>query len=85
MKSLWSVMWCLVWSNNFVALPHAYTQNSFPVNIHNIPPQSEVARWPHLKGVSLPTIETDIGLLNSTNASKLLEPWEIISSQGDGP
>ncbi len=74
-----------LFENNFIALPDVYTQTSMPVNKHNIPIQSEVSKWLYLKGVLLPTIEADIGLLIGTNASKLLEPWEIINSQGDGP
>lgn len=74
-----------LYENNFIALPDVYTQTSMPVNKHKIPTQSEVSKWLYLKGVLLPTIEADIGLLIATNASKLLEPWEIINSQGDGP
>ena len=33
----------------------------------------------------IPYINTSIDLLIGTNASKLMEPWEVINSREDGP
>lgn len=74
-----------LYENNFITLPDVYTQTSMPVNKNNIPTQNEISRWSYLKGVSLPAINSDVGLLIGTNASKVLEPWEIINSCNEGP
>ena len=71
--------------NTFTALPEFYTQKTMPVTKHNIPNQSDVSKWPYLKNIKLPTIDADIGLLIGTNAPKVMEPQEVINSQGEGP
>lgn len=37
------------------------------------------------KEVQLPYISAKVELLIGTNAPKLMEPWEIVNSQDDGP
>ena len=47
--------------------------------------QTEPQSPPDLKKVSIPEIDGNIELLIGMNASKIMEPWEIINSQGEGP
>lgn len=42
-------------------------------------------KWPYLKYVQLPYIYANVDLLIGTNAPKLMEPWKVINSQGEGP
>ena len=51
----------------------------------NIPTQEDVDKWPHLRGVQIPSINADIGLLIGTDVAKALEPKEVIRSVKDGP
>ncbi len=69
----------------FYDLPKVYTQKRMPVSTSNIIKKEELAKWPYLDGVVLPRIQAEVELLIGTNASKLLEPWEVVNSHGDGP
>ena len=71
--------------DNFTQLPDVFTQKEMPVTADNIPSKQDLARWPYLKRVNIPEIDGNIELLIGTNASKIMEPWEIINSQGEGP
>ncbi len=62
-----------------------FTQKEMPVTRENIPTKKDLARWPYLQKVDISEIDGNIELLIGTNASKIIEPWEIINSQGDGP
>lgn len=44
----------------------------------------DLLKWLYLSKVHTPSLHADIDLLISTNAPKLLEPWEVINSQGNG-
>lgn len=70
-------------SNNYYELPDVFTQTVMPGTRDNIPKQEELSAWHHLNTVKLPVI--DVGLLIGANASKLMEPWEVVNSNDDGP
>lgn len=72
-------------SNNLLSLPEVFTLASIPIGKENIPTQEDIQHWPYLKKVSLNTIEVEVGMLIGVNAPKLIEPWRVINSQGDGP
>lgn len=72
-------------NDDFIDLPDVVTQRCMPVSQHNIPRQDDVDQWPYLNCVKLHQIDSDIDLLIGTNASKVIEPWELINSQEDGP
>lgn len=71
--------------NNFVDLPQVFSQKEIPVKGENIPQQKDVQKWKYLEEVHLPQIDAGIGLLIGTNVPKILEPWKVINSRGDGP
>lgn len=56
-----------------------------PVTTNNIVMQEELTKWPHLSEVWIASIEANVDLLIDTNAAKVLEPWEVLSSRGNGP
>lgn len=72
-------------SNNFIPLPDAFTQKEMPVTTNSNPKQDDLAQWPYLSKVKLPSISAKVELLIGTNAPKLIEPWEVIKSLGEGP
>ncbi len=47
--------------------------------------QRDLDKWSYLKGVKIPQIPADVDLLIGANASKVMEPWEVINSDGEGP
>ncbi|KAI2646661.1 NEDD4 family-interacting protein 2 [Labeo rohita] len=69
----------------FYQLPCVFTQEGMPVSTDNIISEKELAKWPYLKDIKVPHINADVDLLVGTNASKLMEPWEVVNSQADGP
>lgn len=72
-------------SNQFVEPPETFTQETIPVSKNNIPTQRDIERWEYLKEIRIPELDADVELLTGTNAPKLMEPWEIINSKGNGP
>jgi len=71
--------------NHFYELPEVYTQKQMPVSQANMVNQEDLSKWPYLEDIQIPYIQAEVQLLIGTNASKLLEPWEVVNSQGDGP
>lgn len=72
-------------SNKFIPLPEVYTQRSMPVTKDNIPTQEDLKKWPYLSEVQLPQIDSDVELLIGMNAANVMEPWQVINSEEDGP
>jgi len=70
---------------NFLDLPEVYTQRTIPVSRNNILTQQDLEGWKYLEGITVPSFEAEVELLIGTNAPKLMDPWEIINSQGEGP
>ncbi|KAL7881128.1 hypothetical protein SRHO_G00033820 [Serrasalmus rhombeus] len=71
--------------DDFVELNGVFTQRAIPASQENIPTQEDVDRWPHLRGVRIPSIKADVDLLIGTDVAKALEPQEVIRSVKDGP
>ncbi|KAI2661518.1 Gag polyprotein [Labeo rohita] len=71
--------------SQFFALPEVYTQEDIPVSLSNIPVQQDLEDWDYLRGVKIPELDANVEILIGTNAPNLIEPWEIINSQGGGP
>ena len=72
-------------SNQFYSLPEVLTQRKMPVTTNNIVTQEELAKWPYLSDVRIPCIDANVDMLIGTNVPKVLEPWEVVNSQENGP
>lgn len=72
-------------SNDFYVLPEVLTQSKMPVTADSMVTPEDLAKWPYLSRVNIPSIKANVGLLIGTNAPKILEPWEVINSCGNGP
>ena len=76
---------CSLEGDDVIEIKEVFAQKDIPVSKTNIPTQEDVDRWPHLRGVRIPSINADIGLLIGTDVAKALEPEEVIRSIKDGP
>ena len=65
----------------FYPLPKVCTQKETPVSTVNIISKRELRKLSFLEDVKIPHINADVDLLIGTNASKLMEPWEVINSR----
>ena len=72
-------------NSNKVELPHVYTQESIPVSKKDIIHETDIRRWPHLRSVSMPTLDAEIGLLIGNNVPLAMEPLRVINSDYGGP
>ena len=48
----------------------------------NIVTEEDLAKWSYLAKVKIPSIKANVDLLIGSNAPKMLEPWEVVNSQG---
>ena len=71
--------------NDFVSLPALYTRPEIPVCEKDIPTQEDVDQWPHLGGVFISHVDTEIGLLIVSDVPETLDPVEIRHSVNGGP
>ena len=62
-----------------------YSRPSLPVSTNAIGTQEDVTRWPHLKGITVPNIEAEIGLLIGSDVPQVLQPIEVRESKNGGP
>ncbi len=76
---------CSLDGKEFIKLPDVYTRQEIPVDKEHIPKQKDIRKWPYLQDVDIPTINAEVGLLIGINVPKLMEPWRIVNSQGNGP
>ncbi|KAK7896434.1 hypothetical protein WMY93_021759 [Mugilogobius chulae] len=71
--------------DDFIELPTVLTQATMPVSRINVPRQEDVAKWSYLSSIKLYEVDSNVDLLIGTDAPKVLEPWELINSQCNGP
>lgn len=55
-----------------------------PVTTNNIITEEELSKWSYLKDIQIHRINTGVDLLIGKNSSKLMKPWEVIDSKGEG-
>lgn len=72
-------------NNDYIDLPDVINQKTMPVSKYNVPHQNDIDKWPYLQNVKLHDIDADVELLIGTDASKVMEPWELINSKDEGP
>lgn len=66
-------------------LPKLYTQDKIPVTMKNILTQADLNKWPYLREIKVKQTDADVDLLIGVNVPKVMEPWRIINSLGNGP
>ena len=70
---------------NGIELCYVFSRAYLPVAVDDIPPQSDVDRWPYLKDINSPYIETEVDLLTGSDVPKALEPQEVKRRDGGTP
>ena len=66
--------------DNLYRVPPVYSVDSIPVSKSSVISNDDIRKWPHLNGVEVPSIESDICMLIGNDAPKLLEPHKFINS-----
>ena len=72
-------------NENLIEQLMVYSQPSLPVSTAAIGTQEDVNHWPYLKGIDLPRIEAEIGLLISSDVPRAMQPKEVRESKYGGP
>ena len=62
-----------------------YSRPSLPVSTDTTGTQEDVSRWPHLNGVTIPSINAEIGLLIASHVPEVLQLREMRESKNGGP
>ena len=62
-----------------------YSRPSLLVSTAAIGTQEEVNLWPHLKGIDVPRIEAEIGLLIGSDVPQAMQPKEVRERKNGGP
>ncbi|XP_071094895.1 uncharacterized protein [Haliotis cracherodii] len=70
---------------NFVQLPKLYTKDRMPVTHQHIPSETNISGWPHLRGVSLPQIDSEIGILIGNNVPDAYSPLHVKTGPQGSP
>ena len=70
---------------NLIELPMVYSTPSLPVSNDTVGTQEDVNRWPHLKGIEMQSIESEVGLLIGSDVPQVLQPKEFRESENDSP
>jgi hypothetical protein len=68
-----------------VELPKVFSRPSLPISRESVPNQRDVNRWPHLKGINIPRIDAEVGLLIGSDVPEVLQPREVRESKDGGP
>ena len=68
-----------------IELANVYSRPDLPVPKDAISKQEDVNRWPHLNGVKISSINSDIGLLVGSDVPQALQPFEVRESKNGGP
>jgi hypothetical protein len=57
-----------------------------PVSVKDMVTKQDLEQWSYLRNVPYPAIDCpEVGLLIGSNAPALMEPWDIVPSQREGP
>ena len=70
---------------HMVELPKVFSRPSLPISRDSVPNQQDVDRWPHLKGIKFPCIDSEVGLLIGSDVPEVLQPREVRESRDGGP
>ncbi|XP_074645890.1 uncharacterized protein LOC141902149 [Tubulanus polymorphus] len=69
----------------FIDLPTTYTKSTIPVSRLHIPLPEDLQKWPHLTGIDLPVIDSDIELLIGGNVAEAYYPLECLAGPHGSP
>jgi hypothetical protein len=70
---------------NHVDLPVVYSRPSLSITPDAIGKEEDIHRWSYLKGLCLPELNAEIGLLIGSDVPEALQPIEVRPSENGGP
>jgi hypothetical protein len=62
---------------NTIKLPTLYTKDRMPVSTIHIPTSDDIHKWPHLREINLPQINSEVGILIGNNVPDAYTPLEF--------
>jgi len=69
-----------------IELPTVYTRSSLPIRKGNVATMADLSRWPHLRGINLPTATAaEVTLLIGQDSPESLTPMTIIPGRTGEP
>ncbi|XP_033095627.1 uncharacterized protein LOC117100162 [Anneissia japonica] len=68
-----------------VIAPNVYSKSTLPISNNVISTQEDIEQWPHLNGVEVSSIDSDIELLIGGDVPEVLQPLEVRTSDDSGP
>ncbi|XP_050411020.1 uncharacterized protein LOC126825402 isoform X2 [Patella vulgata] len=68
-----------------IDLPDIYTKDNMPVSHGHIPTSDDIRKWANLKGIDLPVLDAEIGLLIGNNVPDAYSPLEIKTGPPGSP
>ncbi|XP_043222567.1 uncharacterized protein LOC122381883 [Amphibalanus amphitrite] len=71
--------------DNMIPLPPTYTLSAIPVKHEDMASSEDVDQCAQLRGIELPRIDAEIGLLIGNDCPEALQPVEIRRSRNGGP
>ena len=71
--------------NHCLSLPPLLTLDTIPIELNDIPAKRDNIQYLLDKGVEVPHLEGEVGLLLGNNAALAMEPLQIVNSQNGGP
>ena len=76
---------CILDLQNVIDLPRIYTKEEIPISTNHIPKSKDIEQWAHLKDVSLPEINAEIGLLIGNNVPDAYTPIQLRTGPRGSP
>ena len=70
---------------HMVELPKVFSRPNLPISRENVANQHDVDRWPHLRGIDIPSVDAEVGLLIGSDVPEALQPREVRKSKDGGP
>ena len=67
-----------------INVDEAYVQ-AIPISKTEVPSSAELNKYSYLRGIQLPELDAEVGLLIGNNIPEAAEPLEVINSQDGGP
>ena len=70
---------------HMVELPKVFSRSNLPISRENVANQLDVDRWPHPRGIEIPSVDAEVGLLIGSDVPEALQPREVRRSRDGGP
>ena len=70
---------------HMVELRKVFSRPNLPISRENVANQHVVDRWPRLRGIDIPSVDAEVGLLIGSDVPEALQPREVRKSKDGDP